>query len=456
MDYSNGSRLAKWQWDLANDPGVIIRVFEKDEDAELSSINVTQNLIVLRRYGLYNTTLITNKSSGILNAGSGFFSYKLKADVFLIYEKEGIFNNISFTKSSYYANAYNANMYQIKVSDFAVVNCLSESDRDVLYDFLINKVNNTLVFGKESLTLSDKMYNFQTIYSNIEKIETQMILSGKRVTATDRLILHIPLIQWQLGWHYASIFYYNWLTGSGDIKADDDLTSWLQSWTVFKQRMNEYENKFSDYLNKPLKTIPNSKYKIEYKAINSSLDFFVTNPVTNIYTLNDMKSRLQNVDIMKKDYEIEWDSDRQITNFSTTTIAANEDSNPISSWLAAFASTSFQHCFSGKVLKNDDKEAVIEITEMYFYVRDSFDFPEDEQPLGKWNDDIVSVSIPEIAPANYVISSENYITNRKLFDFKHKYNIGRDFDIYLKPISTKLFFTKIIYNKEKNEIIYQK
>jgi hypothetical protein len=33
MDYADGTHLAKWQWDLIHDPGIILRVFERDKDA---------------------------------------------------------------------------------------------------------------------------------------------------------------------------------------------------------------------------------------------------------------------------------------------------------------------------------------------------------------------------------------------------------------------------------------
>jgi hypothetical protein len=33
MDYTDGTHIAKWQWDLIHDPGVIVRVFERDKDA---------------------------------------------------------------------------------------------------------------------------------------------------------------------------------------------------------------------------------------------------------------------------------------------------------------------------------------------------------------------------------------------------------------------------------------
>jgi hypothetical protein len=41
MDYSGNAHIAKWQWDLIHDPGVVVRVFEKDKDA------MTQNFTLI-------------------------------------------------------------------------------------------------------------------------------------------------------------------------------------------------------------------------------------------------------------------------------------------------------------------------------------------------------------------------------------------------------------------------
>ena len=35
MDYRHGRELAKWQWDVIHDPGIVLRVFERDEDAAI-------------------------------------------------------------------------------------------------------------------------------------------------------------------------------------------------------------------------------------------------------------------------------------------------------------------------------------------------------------------------------------------------------------------------------------
>ena len=39
MDYRHGRELAKWQWDVIHDPGIVVRVFERDEDAALRPFN---------------------------------------------------------------------------------------------------------------------------------------------------------------------------------------------------------------------------------------------------------------------------------------------------------------------------------------------------------------------------------------------------------------------------------
>ncbi len=39
MDYRNGTHLAKWQWDVIHDPGVVVRLFERDEDGAIQQNN---------------------------------------------------------------------------------------------------------------------------------------------------------------------------------------------------------------------------------------------------------------------------------------------------------------------------------------------------------------------------------------------------------------------------------
>ena len=47
MDYRNGRELAKWQWDVIHDPGVVMRIFERDKDAMII-VDRNKNSITVR------------------------------------------------------------------------------------------------------------------------------------------------------------------------------------------------------------------------------------------------------------------------------------------------------------------------------------------------------------------------------------------------------------------------
>ncbi|MCL2417125.1 MAG: hypothetical protein FWD02_04230 [Bacteroidales bacterium] len=64
MDYSLGTHLAKWQWDLMFAPGIVMRVFERDEDA-MAIINrdaqIVRQAIEALRFGYaFNRTVTFN------------------------------------------------------------------------------------------------------------------------------------------------------------------------------------------------------------------------------------------------------------------------------------------------------------------------------------------------------------------------------------------------------------
>jgi hypothetical protein len=66
MDYANGIHIAKWQWDLIHDPGVIVRVFERDEDA-MKHQDVIKNQEYFIRDGKVNTNALVYKYPSVQN-----------------------------------------------------------------------------------------------------------------------------------------------------------------------------------------------------------------------------------------------------------------------------------------------------------------------------------------------------------------------------------------------------
>ena len=407
--------------------------------------NVLNQFVLLRKSGLHNINMSVSKKSEKLSFNTKIFSYNTKGDIFLIYEKDGTFSDITFAKNNLYA----ADMYQIIIGDFGIINFLSRDDRDVIYDFLTGENNNTTLFGSQSITLSGMRYTFEGIYNEVEKIKAQMLKSGNNVTETDRLIVNIPIIQWQLGWHYASVFYLNWLTGGGDINADVALTNWLQSWPVYRQRINEYENVFAGkFLNNPFSATQTERFS----SINSvAITDIRYTPQTSLYPMHNLQAFMSDTSNIKTGYLIEWDSnDREHTNFSITTIVANEDSREFNAWVGAFGSVSIQHCFGGMVVKNNEDEAIIDIDAMIVYIRDGFNFSGDNQPLGEWKNDIFSPQIPSISAVSYIldhtnlINNPNYLSNAKLNDFRLKYGIGRDFNLFIQTIPFDFLFHRIV------------
>ena len=461
MDYSSKDELWTYQWKLVHNPkNVLLKFLQEEEEGEAQpDYNAVMNDIVLiRRCSLYNLEMKIDEKAIektiALSRNRKFLNYTTKGIILLSYSKKGTFSDITFTKSTSKDNN-GANSYRIKIGDFAAVYCSSEEDRNVIYDFLTKKENNKILFDVKKVTLSSTVYTFEKIYNEVEKLQADIVKSKKDITETDKLILNIPLIQWQLGWHYASIFYVNWLTKGGDITADKELTDWLQSWNIYTTRINEFEKEFKTYLDKPLKN-PITK---KYYAINSALDLFVDDPHTNTYVMSDLQKLVIDTIKVKPNYSLQWDTNRRkYSNFAITTIAANEDAASFSSWLATFGSVTIQHCFSGKVSLNDDKKAVIDISETYIYIEDGFKFKEKNQPLGMWKNDIFFPESPTISASTWLFNENNdlYLTNDKLTNFSVKYGIGKDFSIFIQPILTNTLFNKIIINKKTNEITYQK
>jgi hypothetical protein len=458
MDYVNNDFLASWQWKIINNPGFVWNFLEGDEDGMVvRSIDVLNSFVLLRQCYLYQLS-ITNitVSSRTLQKSTKFFEYTIKDYLTIKYNQSGNFSNISFTKNDA-LGTNGKNVYQIKLGDFGEINCLSEEDRNAIYDFLINKDKHNKVFGNKILTLSNKEYTLQSIYSDSEKLKVDILKSGETITETDKLILNVPLIQWQLGWYYAAAFYNNWLTSGGDIAEDEKLTTWLQSWNVYKTRISEFETEFNKHTNKSL----TEKQTKNYYAINSIFDLGMTDPQTNIYIMSDLQNLVKDTVSIQTNYLLQWNADdRKYTNFAKTTIAANEDAKTFSAWLASFGSVSIQHCFGGIVTLNDSKRTVIDVSDMYIYIRDGFDFSGDNQPLGEWDNNIFSPKKPNIAALTWLnfegSFNDLYLTNSKLNEFRNKFGIGKNFNIYLKPIKIENIFNKIIINKENNEITYQK
>jgi hypothetical protein len=98
MDYLNGTHIAKWQWDLMHDPGVVVRVFEKDADAMKVGGFVTdaEYLIHDGNYADLENGLYHLYKSAASDAMKKLFSTKTVNDFLEKIRKSEVLNNLIF------------------------------------------------------------------------------------------------------------------------------------------------------------------------------------------------------------------------------------------------------------------------------------------------------------------------------------------------------------------------
>ncbi|QKG80862.1 hypothetical protein [Tenuifilum thalassicum] len=405
------THLLKPQWDLIHNPISTTGLFDGMEEGAMFMLDVKKSLMSLRLYKNYQISLvIDSKKIGALTPGEKFFKYEIQDKLFLIYEKAGKFSNINIEKTEKYSNFYDATMYQIKLGDFGLINCLSEKDRDIIYDFLSGKENHSVLFGSETLKINEKVYTCERIYRDIEEIEADLIKKNvyyKELNEKERFILYLPLNMWYRGYYYASVFMYNWLTGGGDIQMDEELFKFIDSWQLLKERNEEYLS----YVEK------NKNRKIE---IDLEDDKF------RLYDLNDIRGKILNEkDKLELSFKNINNSKNYVIgdlNFGNCSVAEEDFvfdiNNPHST---SFGSVSYRYFFEGEY---DPQTRTIIVTKVWQEIKDEFNF-ERFQPLGAWSSSIFEPMEP-ISHVSVLDYKYNYF-NDTFRSFHDKTGIGKDF-----------------------------
>ena len=445
--HPTATNLNKYQWDRVQNPldrGYHDAGDEGHTDGIKDVLTFIRDLRLSKKYNLTikNQFVYQSLNSWRTVYGTRFFNKNIGKFLIGSREKTATTIIVQSIEKDYKSEA--ANKYQIivKSNNFNFfLAFVKENDRDNIYDY-INGGNN--MFYTNSLILNNKEYSFTKIYNGIENIRQRLIISGDyyNMSLTDKTILDIPIIQWGIGWYYGSIFYYNWLTENGEIVADIEIQNWLKQWNVFKVRLNNYNT----FINNEVLNEKIIKVKIEEFDCQNCANFstiFSDGPKTTLYSLNDLKnSSFEDEDL------IVWNANRDITNFSTTTISGIEDSKNLNGWVGAFAGMSLKHYFNGEVLKNNSNSLEIKVDKIVLMIVDGFDFINDDdndQPLGNWDNNIFSPIKPKLGFD---------ISNDDIANFHETYNIGLDFTITL-TFNYNLLFNKIIYSKQENSIIFK-
>jgi len=434
------------QWNYMHDPALIGKVFQDDGDGALLSLGVMNELANMRfRYKNSMKYLISNKCAGSLSKGDRFFNYTIKDNVVMNLGAKMDFN-LSFKKSQSEPFNNGKILYKIEIENNIYIYCSSENDRDVIYNFLTDTNGTKECFGSHSLIMGGITYSLNQIYNEIDEIKAQLYQANKTLSDEEKLLLNIPIIQWQLGWYYGSAFYHRMLMKGEDMVADEGLENYLLSWDKYQQRLNEFHHYFLNSIKgNNINTGIINKDKdcdvLKLKHFESSLI---------IYALNDFKKLIKSGGLIKGGIvNIE---DKEVSNFSTAGISfADYNCSNFDGYFAAFGSLSIKHRFQGVLVNLDDNFAELSVEKIGIYIKDGFDFQE-EQELGLWNDNIFNCVAPSLNPIDLL--SRKRVTNKKIDDFIKSKGIGREYSIYF-VIDENKFINKVVYNRKTGEIKYE-
>jgi hypothetical protein len=185
MDYTpDATHIAKWQWDLIHDPGVILRVFERDADAmRVSTSEVFSILDKLRTARINNTEAkigITKNTLLVTGNIVHFNSYPYKS----IAIKAGRDISMQSVNTIYEEEHYlGTEKYYDLVIGNLLITLRSDDDRRMMYKYLTNTGNAILFVNGYRFAYPEKADTDNTVTIN----DRHSYWEGINVSFTSRL-----------------------------------------------------------------------------------------------------------------------------------------------------------------------------------------------------------------------------------------------------------------------------
>jgi hypothetical protein len=409
MDYSWGTDLVKHQWDAIHAPGLVIGLFERDEDAMMSAIDSKDNNYVFDFFRLLRihiqqniplsyTNSFTNKYS---EAQALFFSTKMKGKVWLKLENVQEARNLTFTLEE---TQKTYDRFIINCGILGKIICENKNDRDIIFNF-INGDNK--LFDGSQVFINDHQYTYTIMYNDLERIKTNLYRSGtyNTLNKNQKLILELPLLMWSMNYKYAGIFIYNWLIEGGDIEMDDKLFAFLEQWELLRNRRREYNDFIGRNRNRRIEQVVSIGDNLRLYTLRDARQFIANNRQMNDLIISSIVDSL--------------------SNYSRFSIIRNELLDNINDpHVTAFGTFSVAYNFEGRY---DSINHQIIINKVFEVISDGFDFV-GSQPLGAWQNSIFAPYKP-IEKYNMFDSNILNIDNGTFRDFRTKTNIGIDYRI---------------------------
>jgi hypothetical protein len=241
MDYTaDAAHIAKWQWDLIHDPGVIIRVFERDKDA------MRVNILSLSEKHQKSLQLFLStkevkafigrymKAGETLSVGDKSYTWDKDGDR----EKDWLqirTYNIDDRGRNEVRHKYNKKGYSVSTLPEQYINALIQKDGVYQIIYLSEKLSEkeaVITLGHEAFVHADKDADILTELEQFYKDNPNMILRDKR---------------YMLGILEGSPDEEHKALGNGEIIKFENMVKELTKTTYDKYYENKYYEQVKDY-----------------------------------------------------------------------------------------------------------------------------------------------------------------------------------------------------------------
>ena len=445
MDYTEGaSHLAKWQWDVIHDPGVVVRIFERDEDAAKvneDGFKVQETLRILRliltKEADYQFKNINVEASDIQIGNNRYKKIRIRS----VSETNNVNNS---------SNVINFENLNIELSN--------ETETEKMRNFIYGVEKDIYGSSHKTVVLNGDEITLEVIGERMETMLVNLLNSGKydQLTYAEKIILNIPIIQWKLGYYYGAAFMYFWFNGENRDRSNEN-----QEYIENNYKLKIDDRNFSELF------WASSFFQ---KHLNLMLEEVATGKLYNVSTslicLENIKRSViagRNMSIrIPLDYE---EANRNLPDYSSFlyshAVKAIETVDLLHNTVMdddfAFAIGSFAILMSmeGELEVIDQNKGVVLEPHLHYRLWDSFDFV-GEQSLGNWNGDVFDATKVSLVFTNVPINNRDF---RELYQ-KYTGKIPEqdktpwDFDVVTKNYSLKQVWKEISYeinNKEKIE-----
>ena len=439
MDYRNGTHLAKWQWDLIHDPGVVVRLFERDEDAAKvneDGFKVQETLRILRliltKEADYQFKNINVEASDIQIGNNRYKKIRIRS----VSETNNVNNS---------SNVINFENLNIELSN--------ETETEKMRNFIYGVEKDIYGSSHKTVVLNGDEITLEVIGERMETMLVNLLNSGKydQLTYAEKIILNIPIIQWKLGYYYGAAFMYFWFNGENRIQINN-----IRPCNIIAFNDQNFEELFlkSSYFQqhhkKALEELEGGNFynvKSSLKCLNNIKNAIETNRRIHITIAEDyQEANKSSSDYGSFLYSHAISFYNTIDFFNNTVI--NDD------FAYAIGSFAILVSMEGELDVLGKDIGIVRFPNLFYRLWDSFDFV-GEQSLGNWNGDVFDATKVSLVFTNVSIS------NKDFREFYQKYT-GKipvenktpwDFDVVTKNYPLKINVNGIRYNIDALGII---